>query len=150
MLPQIPFNAQGRPAAGHGSVAPGRDIYRVHRKRLPDGRILEFIYQLSTQVTAGMTYVTVELLESPVLDCSCHSSGPDDAMLCSRCSRVVCARRHAFTCMTCGQVFCSSCMQGLVVDGTGVVVCRPCAEELSDSALRKAWKGLKRMIWGMR
>ena len=148
MLPQIPFNAQGRPVASQGPVAPGREVHRVQRKRLPDGRVLSYVYQLATQATAGMTYVTVELLESPVVDCSCHSSGPDDAMLCSRCSRVVCARRHAFTCMTCGQVFCSACMQGLVVEETLVVVCRPCAEKLSDSALRKVWKGLKSMIWG--
>ena len=137
-----PGGARGALNGGIGPpvpLAPGRVVRRVARKRLPNGEVVEFVYALSTSMNGQFQYETWELVEAPALACSCSPIGPDDVVCCSApdCSAIVCARRHSGACASCGKVFCSSCLQGLVISRARVIVCRACARQLTARGFRK-------------
>lgn len=119
------------------ALAPGREVQRVVRKILRDGRQLDFTFRLATWLDQGMTYVTWELVEGPALDCPCTPESPDDVVSCSACGSLCCVRRHSGTCASCGKVYGSCCLEGIRVHGVKAVVCGSCAKELKASLLHK-------------
>ncbi len=131
-------------------LGPARQIHKVVRRRLPDGRVLEFVGTVHTFPTQDGTYVTTDVVEmaGAVLDCSCQPHDPDDVVLCSLCGAVVCRRRHAQTCQKCGLARCSRCLTGVSVKGVRVIACEPCAEALTASKFKKVWGLLGKTIWG--
>ncbi len=140
-------NQIGQPP-GIGAAAPGREIHRVVRKRLPDGRVREFLWRLETHVTPDMTYVTWDLVEAPALDCPCTPLEPDDVTCCTCCRALVCVRRHSATCAACGKVFGSCCLKGITLQGVPAIVCKACADELTSSMIVKVFKGIRSLVWG--
>ena len=129
-------------------IAPGRVIEHTVRKAFPDGRVLEFSYRQQTCATIHGTYETTELIQSPTLDCSCSAADRDDAVACAVCSAIVCARRHAATCMICGRTCCSRCLQGVSPPTGRAIACRPCANDLTASRVRKLARAVKHLVWG--
>ena len=134
-------------AAMSGVIAPAREIYRVERKVFPNGRILEWTWQLVTRITPEMSYLTWELGQAPTLDCPCTPISPDDVVSCTACHALVCVRRHSATCQKCGLVFGSCCLIGITLDSVRAVVCKPCGETLTASTIRRMWKGVHSWIW---
>lgn len=138
--------AQAQPIPAKG-VAPGREVYRTVKRRL-GGRELEFLERRTTVATQDQVYVTSELVDVPQLDCSCYPLHPDDIAECVQCKAVVCGRRHSRTCASCGKVVCTGCLTGVLVKGVQAIVCRPCGETLTASAVKKICKGISKFIWG--
>ncbi len=147
LLPN-PRPHQNPPNQVPGTLAPAREIYKVARKCLADGRCLEFVWHVDTQATPEGTYRTLDLVQAPALDCPCTPFGPEDVVSCSKCMAAVCVQRHSFTCMHCGRVFCSACLVGIELEGMEVVTCKDCAEQLTASWSRKILKSLKGLFWG--
>jgi hypothetical protein len=139
---------QAQPPALAGPIAPSRKIRRVVRKTFPNGRVLLWVYRSATGATPEMIYVTGESRTATVLDCSCTPLSPDDAVCCNACSSIVCSRRHSATCASCGRVFCSACVKGIVIHNHRAIVCKACAEDLTSSRLAKVFKWLKTSVWG--
>lgn len=131
------------------SAAPGREIYEVVRKTMPNGRVFEWIYQQGTALSPTSVWETRGLLQSPTGDCGCELLYPDDVVCCSdvECQAAVCARRHSASCQNCGKIFCSACLKGIVVESVPAICCRPCAEKLTSPLILKIGKGIKSLIW---
>jgi len=128
-------------------VAPSREIRRVTRKELPDGRMLEFVFELQTHATETMSFSTWELTHAPKLDCPCTPADVDDVTACSACFRLVCVRRHSATCSLCGQVFGSCCLNPERVFGR--IVCKECAFQATATPFRKVARWLFRHAVGV-
>lgn len=128
-------------------IAPSREIRSVTRKELPDGRILEFVYELHTYATETMSFSTWELTYAPKLNCPCTPIDVDDVTLCNACLRLVCVRRHSATCSLCGQVFGSCCLNPERVFGE--IVCKECAFRATATRLRKVARWLFRHALGV-
>jgi hypothetical protein len=131
-----------------GMIAPGREIVRVIRKTLPNGRTCDFTYVKIVKATPQGTYRTWELVHGPRLDCPCTPVHPDDITACVGCNAIVCVRRHSATCRRCGKVFCSLCLEGVTTGGIRVICCEPCAHVLTGSLLGRLVRKLKEMVWG--
>ena len=139
---------QGGHVGGLGVLAPAREILRVVRKPIPDGRVLEFLYRQATRVGPDRVYKTWELVQPVTGDCGCSMWSPEQATWCAACFRIVDTQYHAATCQRCGLTFGSCCLVGVLVSGVRAVVCRSCKDELSAGLLRKAWTGARTIIWG--
>jgi len=139
---------QGRGPELPGPIAPSRRIRRVVRKSFPNGRVLLWVYRSATGATPEMVYVTGESKTTTVLDCTCTPLSPDDAVCCTACFAIVCSRRHSATCASCGRVFCSGCLKGIVIHNSRAIVCKACAEDLTSSRLAKVFKWVKSSVWG--
>lgn len=143
-------HAVGDGVPPHPLLAPGREIHLVARKVLPDGRTFDFHFVRRTDLSPSMRWTTAELIQAPSIDCPCTPVSPDDIVCCAnpRCMAAVCSMRHSASCMHCGKVFCSACLQGVIVRGVQAIVCRACAEDLTASLAMKALKKIKGVVWG--
>ena len=129
--------------------APGRKIKRIVTKAFPNGRRLNWVYSVKTELTQTAVWQTFELEHAPTLDCGCTAECPDDVAFCVLTQTCVCVRRHALTCQKCGLVVASFSAAGVVLpNGIQAICCRPCAEELTASTVAKVFKRIKNTLWG--
>jgi hypothetical protein len=110
--------------------APGREIVRIERRMLPNGRQVELVVTAVTVLTVSGVYATHEEIAYPATDCGCAPHTIHDLYSCAKCRRTVCGR-HVVTCQACGANACSCCSCATVINGSMVVICRECDKELN-------------------
>lgn len=120
--------------------APSRKILKIQRRILPSGRVVQFVWRVSTRNDDRECYVTLELVSIPRTDCGCAPQSISDIYECMNrdCLGTVCGSRgHAQSCRACGQTFCSRCVISVNVEHAVCIVCKNCADELRAGMLKK-------------
>lgn len=139
------------PDAARSPHLPDRLIIRKKRRRLSNGRVVEFVLRIRTGHDPKVT-LTAELLKSPETNCNCAPLDIEDLYACCnrKCMATVC-ERHIRTCQLCGINFCTACITAIAIHGFVAVVCRACAKDLKRSklvrALLKLFKKKKDATW---
>lgn len=131
--PQTPFH--GIPGAINPPGLPERRIIRRQRRRLSNGRLVEFRWRVRTGHNPD-SILTAELIGWPETDCNCAPIDIADVYACcnQKCQATVCGL-HIRTCQACGIAYCTACVASVFVHGFVAVVCRPCAKDLKRSKL---------------
>lgn len=128
---------------GQRPVVPlGREVIRVERRRLPNGRVVEFTWRSQTIVQGNLSRTT-ELIELPYTDDGCAPVDMNDVYACMRCGSTV-TGLHARTCCLCGLVTCSRCLTQVALNGIPTLVCNFCSYEMKATRLSRFLRWLLR------
>lgn len=151
-MTQIPFQPINPAEQAQATPLPGlfptdREEYAVYEKEMPSERVVRFYYQKKTFIENGVAYVTYKLVRAPPLDCSCSPSSVQDVLECFLCLSLMCRFFHSVTCQHCGNVACSGCAEGILLEGTPIITCHPCAEKLTAGPIKKAYMKVDSFIW---
>jgi hypothetical protein len=105
---------------------PAREVVRVERLLLPDGRTVDTILRSVTVLDANGVFRTYEEVLRPLVDDGFAPQMSGEISSCARCFRAV-TWATVNVCSVCGRTVCSRCHRVFERQGYGYVVCVECA-----------------------